>query len=198
MIRKRLVLGTTNPEKVLILRAALAPLAVETPSLADLGIALHVPEDGASLEENAEKKARAYAAASGLPVLAVDGGLHIDGLPEDRQPGMFVRRISGPQATDQEVLEHYAQELARLGGATRGVWTGALALAAGDERVITYSFSFEVIMEPEPKGSLPPGAPLNCLMTDPASGKHYSDLAHGDRPDIAELRAFVERHLDAL
>lgn len=111
---------------------------------------------------------------------------------------MWVKRMSGPEATDEQILDYYRRELAGLGGERAAVWTGAVTLAFSGERVVTHRYSFEVILSAERKGKLMPGAPLNCLMTDPASGRHYSELAHRERPDIAELRAFIERYLDEL
>lgn len=196
---KRLLLGTTNPEKMLIFRSALASLPIEVLSLADLGIDIDVEEDGPSPEENAQKKASAYSGASGLPVLAVDGGLRIEELPEDKQPGVNVRRIPGVgRATDEEVLSYYQGELAKIGGKGTGVWRVAMALAISPERVITRRSSFEVIIRAERKGRLMPGAPLNCLMGDPVSGKHYSDMTREERPDFEGYRAFVERYLNEL
>lgn len=167
--------------------------------MADLGIDIDVEEDGASLEDNAEKKARVYSTASGLPVLAIDGGLHIEELPEEKQPGAFVRRIPGVEkATDEEVLAYYEGELERLGGEGIGVWSGAMALAISGERVVTRRFSFETVMKSERKGKPMPGAPLNSLMVDPVSGKHYSEMAYEERPDFRGYREFVERYLNEL
>ena len=195
-MKKRLLLGTSNPEKVLILRSALASLPIEVLSLADLGIDIDVEEDGASLEDNAEKKARVYSAVSGLPVLAIDGGLRIEELPEEKQPGVFVRRIPGVEKpTDEEVLIYYERELGGVGGEGIAVWSGAMTLAISSERVFTRRFSFKAIMRSERKGRPMPGAPLNCLMIDPVSRKHYSEMAHEDRPDFEGYREFVEQHL---
>jgi inosine/xanthosine triphosphate pyrophosphatase family protein len=197
-MKKQLLLGTTNPGRVSILRSALAPLP-QVLSLADLGIAIDVKEDGAWPEENAEKKARAYWAVSGLPTLATDGALHIKGLPAERQPGVFLRRIPGVAgATDEEVLDYYERQLERLGGEGVATWSVGMALAISGGRIVTGRFSIERLMRAGRRGRLVAGVPLDCLMLDPVSGKYYSEMAHEGRPDSARYREFVEQYLSEL
>ena len=56
-----------------------------------------VVEDAPTLEGNALLKARAVAAATGLPSIADDTGLEVDAL--DGAPGVHTARFSGPDAT---------------------------------------------------------------------------------------------------
>ena len=198
-MKKQLLLGTTNPAKVSILRSALAPLPVVVLSLADVGIVLAVEEDGALPKENAEKKARAYRAASGLPTLALDGGLHIQGLPAESQPGPLVRRIPGvAAATDEQVLDYYERQLGLLRGQAIAIWTVGMALAISDERIVTRQFSIESLMIAGKRGPLVAGAPLDSLRLDPISGKYYSEMAYEERPGSARYREFVEQYLSEL
>ncbi|HSJ55730.1 MAG TPA: non-canonical purine NTP pyrophosphatase, partial [Anaerolineae bacterium] len=60
----RLLLGTRNPAKIAIVRAALAPLPLTLLTLHELEIDVEVVEDGRTTQENAVKKARAYLAVS--------------------------------------------------------------------------------------------------------------------------------------
>ncbi len=57
-------------------------------------------EDGATIEENAVKKARAAMAASGLPSLADDTGLEVDFL--SGKPGVFSARFAGEKASYED------------------------------------------------------------------------------------------------
>jgi len=196
----QILLGTANPAKVSIVRAALAPLPVEILTPADLSIRVDVQEGGRSTAENAETKARAYFAAACLPTLAIDGGLHIEGLPEDRQPGVFVRRIQGYErdATDAEVLDYYARELAKLGGETVGIWEGSIALVVSDEQVYADTFTFQATLTSKRKGGVTPGAPLDALTIDPATGRYYSEMTWQERPDCQWVFEFVRQHIPAL
>jgi XTP/dITP diphosphohydrolase len=83
------------------LRALLSDFhfALVTPD--DIGPMLAVVEDGRSYRENAEKKAVAFARASGLPALADDSGLEVDVLGGD--PGLHsARYLAQPGATDAD------------------------------------------------------------------------------------------------
>ena len=76
-----------------------------------------VIEDGKTLEENAKKKAKAYydeykkyITDSNFCIITTDEALYIDGLKDEKQPGLFVRRFNGldaKRATDEEVVERY-------------------------------------------------------------------------------------------
>jgi XTP/dITP diphosphohydrolase len=94
----RLLLATTNPGKVRELRRLLADVPVDVVTPAELSLHLEVDEDGASYEENAAKKARAYAEASGLLALADDSGLEVDALAG--RPGLHSARYGGAGLDD--------------------------------------------------------------------------------------------------
>ena len=84
----KLLIGTSNPGKAAELAGYMGELGFEIVTLRDLDIA-SVEETGETFAENAVLKAKAYAAASGLPTLADDAGLEIDvlgGAPGQR-PG---------------------------------------------------------------------------------------------------------------
>lgn len=71
-----------------------------------------IEETGASFVENALLKARNAAKHSGLPALADDSGLSVDGL--DGAPGIYSARYAGPSATDADnitKLLHAAEKL---------------------------------------------------------------------------------------
>ena len=200
MLEKQILLGTTNPAKVNFVQVALSSLPIKVLTLGDLNLKIEVEEDGLSTEENAEKKARAYFAASHIPTLAIDGGLHIEKFPAERQPEIFVRRIygAGQDATEEELLDYYARELDKVGGTSIGTWRGAMALALSNEKVFFDTFTFEAILTSERKGRVPPGAPLNSLMIDPATGKYYSEMAWEEQPHGQWIFEFVKQHIAEL
>ena len=63
-----------------------------------VGVDAEAIEDGETFEANASKKARFFAALSGLPTLADDSGLEVDALGGG--PGVRTRRYAGENATD--------------------------------------------------------------------------------------------------
>jgi len=96
-----LLIATNNRGKMQEIRALLSDLPFSLVSPEEIGLILAVVEDGKSYGENAEKKAMAYARASGLAALADDSGLEVDALGGD--PGLHsARYISQPGATDAD------------------------------------------------------------------------------------------------
>ena len=107
---RTLVVGTKNRDKFAEIEAILLGLPVRVLPLPE-----DVPEaveDKETLEENADLKARAYARATGMPVLADDTGLYVDAL--GGRPGVRTARYAGPAAT-------YAQNRKKLLEELRGV-----------------------------------------------------------------------------
>jgi XTP/dITP diphosphohydrolase len=89
----RILLASGNPGKLRELRLLLEPGGREVLSPRDVGWDERPVEDGATLEENALKKARAAFAATGVPAVADDTGLFVDAL--DGAPGVHSARYAG-------------------------------------------------------------------------------------------------------
>ncbi len=194
---KHMWVGTTNRAKIDIVRAAVQSLPVKVLTPRDLDIDIEITEDRHSTEENAEKKARAYFAEAHMPTLSIDGGLHIEGFAKQRQPGVLVRRIHGTagNATDDEVLDYYVRELAKLGGKSTGIWKGSVVLIASDGRAFSGSFSFESVLTCDRRGDITPGAPLDGIMVDPVSRKRYSEMDLWERPEATWIAELVGQHI---
>ncbi len=90
----KIVVATRNEGKLRELDALLRPLGHEPISLADAGVRGEVVEDAPTFRGNAEKKARAAMAATGLTALADDSGLEVDAL--GGAPGVHSARFAGP------------------------------------------------------------------------------------------------------
>lgn len=199
---KQLLFGTTNPAKLQQMRALLAPLPVHLVSPGDLGLQLHVAEDGDTPTANARIKANAYFAAAGVPTLAVDIGLLIDALPPEQQPGAFVRRFRGAtvEATDDETLAHYQHLLTEIGGQSSGRWLVAVALALSPGRLIHETFTLATHFTAVPSLVRLPGEPLAPLQVDRTTGVYYAELSAPERlavhADAAQnIFNFVQQHL---
>jgi XTP/dITP diphosphohydrolase len=109
--RSRLLVATRSTHKLRELRELLG-LNAELIDLDDVGILDEAIEDGETFEVNASKKARFYAALSGLPTLADDSGLEVDALGGG--PGVRTKRYAGENATDEENNVKLLRELAGL------------------------------------------------------------------------------------
>ena len=124
----RLLFGTTNAGKLRELRRLVAGLEVEVVGPAELpGEPPEVVEDGATFEENARKKAVAWARWSGLPTVADDSGLCVEAL--GGAPGVHSARWS--DLAPGPALASPACELAGAAASELGPEAGR---AARDER----------------------------------------------------------------
>ncbi|MBK9779781.1 MAG: RdgB/HAM1 family non-canonical purine NTP pyrophosphatase [Anaerolineales bacterium] len=98
---KKLLIATNNQGKVLELQELLTGIGIEFITPAGINLQLEVEEDGSTYQENAGKKARAFAQASGLISLADDSGLEVEAL--GGAPGLYSARYSPkPDAKDAD------------------------------------------------------------------------------------------------
>jgi XTP/dITP diphosphohydrolase len=103
----KFVLATANPDKA---REIVALLTQAAPDVDLQGRPADLPdveEVGETLEDNARMKAVALAAATDMPAVADDTGLHVDAL--GGAPGVHTARYAGDDAT-------YADNVAKLLG----------------------------------------------------------------------------------
>jgi len=98
---RQLLIATGNKGKQAEMRALFADLPLKLIFPDDISLSLDVAETGSTYQENAEIKARAHSAASGLPSLADDSGLEVDAL--SGAPGLrSARFLRKPNATDRD------------------------------------------------------------------------------------------------
>lgn len=105
---KKLVLATHNKGKLAELRAMFAPYGVEVVSAGDLNLPEPAETENTFIG-NAMIKAKAAVAASGLPVLADDSGLCVNGLNGD--PGVYSANWAGPGKDFAPAMERINREL---------------------------------------------------------------------------------------
>lgn len=150
MIPSELVLATANRGKITELRALVDEWGiVDVRSLADFGPVVLPDEAGSTYRENAELKARAVAAATGLPALADDSGLEVDAL--DGAPGVRSARFApdDPARVTRLLTALRGVETVRRGARFRC----AVVLAWPDGRVVSAEGSCEGRIAAEPQGS---------------------------------------------
>jgi XTP/dITP diphosphohydrolase len=111
---ERIAVASRNPHKLRELERICSdwPVAWTTVETTDQASFPEVEETGGTYLENALLKARAVAAALGVPAIADDSGIEVDAL--GGKPGVRSARYAGENATDE-------QNLVALMGAVRGV-----------------------------------------------------------------------------
>ena len=125
----RLLIATTNPNKLREIRPLLANLHIELVTLADID-AIPEPEESAhTFWQNARIKALAYAKASGLISVAEDSGLEIEAM--NGEPGVLSARFMGA-ATPYP--DRFTEIFRRINGHDRSArFVTALVVARGNE-----------------------------------------------------------------
>lgn len=94
--QEQLLVATGNAGKIEELAALLTDLPLVLRSLKEFPQISEVEETGATFEENAILKAKAYAAQTGITTLADDSGLEVAAL--NGAPGVFSARYAGENA----------------------------------------------------------------------------------------------------
>lgn len=199
-MEKQVLFGTSNPAKIEYFRSYVEALPIKVLNPSDLGIKLSVEENGRSPQDNAKLKAMAYYLESMIPTIAIDAGLRIEKFPEEKQPGMYVRRAreSGNRKTDEELVEYYSQELDKVGGGSWGYWQIGIAFAITERNIKVQEFSLRTYFTSKRSKYLTPGAPLSSLMIDAESERYYSEMVGTERPEAAIVFEFMKRNIDTL
>jgi len=148
----KLLIATNNSGKLEEYRHLLRDLSLEVTALAEEGIGFEPEETGATFEENAVLKARAFAQRSGLITLADDSGLEIDAL--DGAPGVHSARYGGTRRGED--VRRYRLVLRQLEGVPWPERTArfrcVVAVATPDGRVETAEGVVEGVIAFEPQG----------------------------------------------
>lgn len=196
--RKRILLGTGNKSKLAYLRGLFDGTGVECLSPADVGLdGFDAPEDCRTAEDNAIEKARAWHAATSLPVLTLDAGLLFLDLPDDHpdQPGVHVRRAPGHIMDDEEMLEYFAALVHRNGGRLRAAWQDSYCMMAGTDNYRSFTFTRDMLaanfffMVDTPCAARVPNWPINSISVDIATGKYQPEMTDEDRRTALKYRA---------
>jgi len=194
---QQLIIGTTNEAKVNQIRGALLPLGIQVDGVGDKSLLPDVKEDGTSAQENAKKKAIAYARALGKVVLSMDNALFIDGLNYQQHPGINVRRINSfnNRPSDQELLQHYRSLISGLGTKVNGHWEFAICVAnpRGEFQEITIISPRIFVAVASPV--MISGYPLESIQIDPESGRYISEMKQ-DEQDMFWQKAIGQRLCD--
>jgi XTP/dITP diphosphohydrolase len=152
MIPDRLVLATGNGGKADELRELVREWgAVETLDLRAFPAVALPEETESSYAGNAVLKARAVAAATGLPALADDSGLEVEALAGE--PGVRSARWAGPGASDAERIAKLLGALAGVPAPARGArFLCVVALAWPDGRLETATGTCDGRIASSPEG----------------------------------------------
>jgi XTP/dITP diphosphohydrolase len=191
----QLLIATENQGKIREFQELLTDLGIELVTPRQLGINLNVVEDGSTYEENAGKKARAYAAASGLISLADDSGLEVEAL--DGAPGLYSARYSPqPGATD---ADRRAFLLKNLRGKPRpwlAHFHATIAIAAPGSKLRFAEGNCHGEIIPEERGS--GGFGYDPIFLLPATGRTMAELPMDEKNRLSHRALAVQNAIPIL
>ena len=185
---KKILFATENQSKAKRFKNGLLKNDIEIITINDLEKKVNIEENGNNAIENALIKARAYANVYNYPVLAMDDNLYIEGIPENKQPGMYVRRVNGKRLNDEEMIEHYTNLAKTYGknGKLTCRWVYGMALI-NNGKEFTYTWSKEdFYIVDKPSSKIDVGYPLNTISINKKINKYFTDLTEEDKKQIQE------------
>lgn len=195
---RELLVATANKGKLreieLLLQGTVARLfsPVDFPTLPE------VVEDGGTFADNAVKKARSAAIATGMPVIADDSGLVVDQL--DGRPGVRSARFAGEMASDADNNARLLRELAGVPAERRtAAFRCVIALCTPDGACMTFDGALNGVILEEPRGTA--GFGYDPLFLVPEFGQTLAELPLEVKNAISHRgRAFVrlKEHLQSL
>lgn len=176
----KVLFATTNPAKIERYEKDLAERNIEIITLKDIGIDLKPEETGKDAIENAYIKAKAYYDATKITTIGMDCNLYIDELPEEKQPGTYVRRVKGKELTDEEMITYYSNVVKENGGKLTAKWVYGMVIYNGKEtKQYTWSKNkFYLTDKPAKKRHI--GCPLDSISIMPECNKYFVDLTKED------------------
>lgn len=154
-------------------------------SLGDLKIKEKAPEDFLTNTENAKHKARFYGNLSGIMTIAIDEAVTTNFLPDDEQPGVYVRRFARDkkELNDNEVVEIWKKIFAKYPQTDKQfIWDFAIAfynpkIGSGDfinVKQISYVASKVSNLDSD-------GYPLSRLLSPKRNGIPHIELTREEK-----------------
>ena len=177
----KVLFATSNPAKVRNYKEKLLKSGIELLTLKDIDIHIHVEENGKNAIENAYIKAKAYYDELEIPTIGMDNNLFIEGIPDELQPGVFVRRINGRELNDDEMIEYYTKLVKEYGGKLKARWVYGMVLIS-ENGTYEYSWNYDdfyLVSNVNEKRN--PGYPLDSISIDEKLNKYFVDMTEEDR-----------------
>ena len=180
---KEILFATGNASKVARFSGKLREKGILLKSLKDININIDIEENGKTAIENATIKAKAYYEATKMTTMAIDDTMYIEGIPEDKQPGVYVRRVNGKRLTDEEMIEHYTNLVKTYGkdGKLNTKWISGLVIIK-DGSIFTYTdVTSEYYLVDTPVKDMREGYPLSSILVNKRINKYDIYLTDEDK-----------------
>ncbi len=153
---------------------------------------IEVVEDGDTFAANAEKKARAFAGANGLPALADDSGLMVEAL--GGAPGVYSSRYAGETASDADNNDKLIREMQGVKNRKASFVCALCLIIPGENEAITAEGHVDGLILEVPDGVA--GFGYDPLFYCPELGKSFARATAEEKASVSHrgraLRNMVE------
>lgn len=182
----RLLIATHNISKFARYKNLLSNFSnIEIVSLRDLGISVKVDEPFDTAHENAVYKAEKYSRVSGLPTLAIDESVRTNFLPENEQPGVYVRRFAdhSKEMTDEETLSLWKTIFMKYPESNKEfIWDYSIVYLNPDSGRKEYVKAIaQSQVADDFSGICLPGYPMSSFLIVPGTSKPHAELTDGEK-----------------
>ena len=186
----KLLIATNNQGKVKEIQTILFDLNITLLTPQSINLRLNVVEDGTTYSENATKKARAFATASGLPTLADDSGLEVDAL--NGMPGIYSARYAPVEnATDAIRRQYLLQQLAEKPRPWKARFRCVIAFIAPDDTLHHSEGICEGEIIPDERGSN--GFGYDPIFLLPTMGKTMAELTLEEKNRVSHRATALQQ-----
>lgn len=184
---KEILFATGNVSKGKRFEKELLKYNINTLTLKDLNIKLNIEENGKTAIENARIKAKELYRITNKPSMGMDDTLYLEGVPEEKQPGLFVRRVNGKELNDEEMIDHYLKLVKEYGvnGVLNAKWVYGMVVI--NEKGEEFEYTWEkanIYMVDRVSEKLHNGYPLNSITKYKVIDKYLTDVTEEDKEKI--------------
>jgi len=178
----KILYGTTNESKITFMQKKVEHLGIKIQSLTDMQAPkLFITENGSSPLENARIKALAYYDMLKIPLFSCDSGLYIDGLDDEKQPGINIRGLND-QMDDEETIAYYSELADKMGGKMVARYKNAICFITENGVIYEHmgddiaSNPFYIVSKSHKVRNA--GFPIDSLSVDIESIRYYVDMEY--------------------
>ena len=190
-----LIYGTYNPSKLRSMEKMLEGLNISITGLENLQMKVKEAEEtGKDPLSNAVQKALCYFEQIKEPIFSCDSGLYFEGVDEEDQPGVFIKRIHGNDLTYKEMLSYYSNLALKYGGKLTAYYKNSICLVMDENKMYKYDgediWSDKFYIVDKPHEIYREGFPLDSLSVEIESMKYYYDLVGNKSESLGVIDGF--------
>lgn len=191
----KLIYGTYNPSKLESMIKMLDGLDISITDLKALDLQLkEAKETGKDPLTNATQKAMFYYKQIMQPIFSCDSGLYFEGVDEEDQPGVLIKRINGRNLTYKGMLNYYSNLAKKYSGKLIAYYKNSICLVMDNNNIYKYDgedlYSEKFYIVDKPHEKYREGFPLDSLSVEIESMKYYYDLEENKSKNLGVIDGF--------